>query len=262
MITILPFQSSDQASVKTLILDGLVEHWGTLDESKNPDLNDIATSYADATFLVAWLDDEIIGTGAFIPRSEKQVEIVRMSVTKKKRRQGIGQQILSELCKTASEKGYEEVVLETTDTWLDVVAFYQQYGFEITHYADGDVYFSLNLQGFLVRVTEDYQAPFPDPIQAKEGKTVTLDLQKEMPIDGWIWCTHLSGKSGWVPESYIDVENEITGRMRCDYDAIELTIHKGEVLTVQKTESDFYWARNGKEQEGWIPIAHTDLYRK
>jgi uncharacterized protein YgiM (DUF1202 family) len=50
--------------------------------------------------------------------------------------------------------------------------------------------------------------------------------------------------------------------MRCDYDAIELTIHKGDVLTVLKRESDFYWARNEKEQEGWIPIAHTDLYRK
>ena len=196
MLRILPLQPENQDAIKALILDGLVEHWGTLDESKNPDLNDIATSYADATFLIAWLDDEIIGTGAFILRSEKQVEIVRMSVAKEKRRQGIGQKILSELCRTASEKGYEEVVLETTDTWLDVVAFYQQYGFEITHYLDGDVYFSLNLQEFLVRVIKDYQAPYPDPIQAKEGETVSLDLQKETPIAGWIWCTNSSGKSG------------------------------------------------------------------
>ena len=145
MLKILPFQSSDQAAVKTLILDGLVDHWGTLDESLNPDLNDIATSYADATFLIAWLDDEIIGTGAFIPCFEKQVEIVRMSVAKEKRRQGIGQKILSKLCKIASEKGYEEVILETTETWQDVIAFYQQYGFEITHYADGDVYFRKEL---------------------------------------------------------------------------------------------------------------------
>jgi putative acetyltransferase len=123
----------------------LVDHWGFLDEDKNPDLDDIAATYADGTFLVAWRDDEIIGTGAFIPRSEKQVEIVRMSVAKEMRRQGIGQQILSELCKIASEKGYEEVILETTETWQDVIDFYLDYGFEITHHLDGDVYFRKEL---------------------------------------------------------------------------------------------------------------------
>ena len=146
MIKIIPFQLENQAAVKSLILDGLVEHWGTLDESKNPDLDNIALSYADATFLVAWLDDEIIGTGAFIPRSESQVEIVRMSVQKELRRKGIGQQILSELCKRASQDGYEEVILETTETWQDVIDFYLQYGFEITHYLDEDVYFRLKLR--------------------------------------------------------------------------------------------------------------------
>lgn len=145
MIDIKPFQPSSQAAVKSLILDGLVEHWGRLDASKNPDLENIAISYAETTFLVAWLDDEIIGAGAFIPRSEKQVEIVRMSVAKEKRRQGIGQQILSELCKKAARGGYEEVILETTKTWQDVIDFYKQYGFEITHYLDGDVYFRMDL---------------------------------------------------------------------------------------------------------------------
>ena len=262
MIKILPFHSKNQTAIKALILDGLVDHWGTLDESKNPDLNKIATIYADANFLVAWLDDEIIGTGAAIPRSEKQVEIVRMSVSKKLRRKGSGWQILSELCRQAAKAGYQEVILETTETWQDVIDFYLNYGFEITHYSDGDAYFKLNLANFLIQVIKDYQAPYPDPIQAKQGEIITLDMQKETPIAGWVWCTSSSGKSGWVPESYIEIQDNLTGEMRCDYDAIELTIHKGDVLTVLKRESDFYWARNEKEQEGWIPIAHTDLYRK
>ena len=147
-------------------------------------------------------------------------------------------------------------------TWQDVIDFYLNYGFEITHYSDGDAYFKLNLANFLIQVIKDYQAPYPDPIQAKQGEIITLDMQKETPIAGWVWCTSSSGKSGWVPESYIEIQDNLTGEMRCDYDAIELTIHKGDVLTVLKRESDFYWARNEKEQEGWIPIAHTDLYRK
>ena len=146
MLTILPFQPESQVAVKALILSGLKEHWGFLDESKNPDLDNIARSYANATFLVAWLDDEIVGTGAFVPRSEKQVEIVRMSVKKELRRQGIGQQILSELCKRASQNGYKEAILETTETWQDVINFYLNYGFEITHYEGGDVYFKLKLR--------------------------------------------------------------------------------------------------------------------
>ena len=145
MIKILPFRPKDQPAVKALILDGLVEHWGFLDERKNPDLDDIATTYVNGTFLVAWRNDEIIGTGAFKPHSEKQVEVVRMSVAKEMRRQGIGRQILSELCKTASEKGYAEVILETTETWQDVIDFYLNYGFEITHHVDGDVYFRKEL---------------------------------------------------------------------------------------------------------------------
>lgn len=151
MLKIFPFQPENQATVKSLILDGLVEHWGYLDESKNPDLDNIALSYAEATFLVAWLDDEIIGTGAFIPRSESQVEILRMSVKKELRRHGIGQQILSELCEKARQEGYKEVILETTETWQDVISFYLNYGFEITHYEGGDVYFSFDLREFDIK---------------------------------------------------------------------------------------------------------------
>ena len=145
MLKIIPFQPADQTAVKALVLDGLVEHWGFLDENKNPDLEDIAKSYADGIFLVAWLDDEIVGTGAFLPRSAEQVEIMRMSVKKDLRRQGIGRNILSELCQRAKQAGYNEVILETTATWQEVIDFYLQFGFEITHYQDGDVYFRLDL---------------------------------------------------------------------------------------------------------------------
>ena len=40
-VIILPFQPENQAEVKNLILAGLAEHWGMIDPSKNPDLNDI-----------------------------------------------------------------------------------------------------------------------------------------------------------------------------------------------------------------------------
>jgi GNAT superfamily N-acetyltransferase len=144
-IKIVPFRAEDQEAAKKLVLAGLAEHWGELDLSKNPDLNDIATTYANGIFLVAWLGGEIVGTGALVQRREGQAEIVRMSVARKMRRRGVGRQILQKLIDWAREKGYERVVLETTVTWSEVVAFYLQYGFHITHYQDGDVYFALEL---------------------------------------------------------------------------------------------------------------------
>ncbi len=145
LVTIKPFHIDDQAEVKQLILDGLVEHWGFLDKTKNPDLNDIATSYAEAAFLVAWIDGCIVGTGALLPRSSEVAEIVRMSVKKDNRRQGIGQCILQALVAQARLQGFKRIILETTASWDEVVEFYLRVGFQITHSQDGDVFFKMEL---------------------------------------------------------------------------------------------------------------------
>lgn len=136
-----PFQPADQSAVKQLVLDGLAEHWGFLDPTKNPDLDNIAKAYARAIFLVARHDGEIIGCGALLPRSAQHAEIVRMSVKKAWRGQHIGKLILNALCDAARAKGITHIILETTETWSDVIAFYQRNGFAITHHLDGDVYF-------------------------------------------------------------------------------------------------------------------------
>ena len=144
-INILPFQPEDQAEVKNLVLTGLSEHWGTLDPSRNPDLNDIGLTYANAVFLVAWQDKKIIATGALVPKSNDTAEIVRMSVVANMRRNGIGRMILQRLFENAKSNGYNRLVLETTDTWHEVIEFYKKFGFQITHYLDGNVYFALDI---------------------------------------------------------------------------------------------------------------------
>ena len=72
-------------------------------------------------------------------------EVVRMSVAAAARRRGLGRRILSALCAEAKARGFRRVILETTQTWSEVIAFYQSFGFRITHYKDGDVYFELLL---------------------------------------------------------------------------------------------------------------------
>ena len=144
-ITLLPFKPADQAQVKNLILAGLAEHWGVLDPGKNPDLDDIDSSYAGAVFLVAWQQNRIIGTGALVPRSDDTAEIVRMSVAADMRRKGIGRSILQELCKQARLAGFRKIILETTQTWDGAIEFYKRFGFQVSHHLQDDVYFVLEL---------------------------------------------------------------------------------------------------------------------
>ena len=148
-VTLRPFKAMDQDEAKTLIQAGLAEHYGYLDPTLNPDLNDISHSYANAIFMVGEQDGRIVATGALIPRSAGEAEIARMSVTSDLRRSGIGTQMLRKLCDEGKEAGYSRIILETTATWEDVIAFYQRFGFQITHYADGEfgreVYLALEL---------------------------------------------------------------------------------------------------------------------
>ena len=144
-IVIVPFEPKYQSQAKSLVLAGLQEHWGILDPGKNPDLNDISASYAGGLFLIALRNDELIGTGAILPRPAHIGEVVRMSVVANMRRNGIGKMILDKLCDHARANGYRRVVLETTATWHEVIEFYKNYGFHITHDLGGDIYFSLEL---------------------------------------------------------------------------------------------------------------------
>jgi GNAT superfamily N-acetyltransferase len=145
-ILIEPFRPEDQAAVKALILAGLVEHWGRLDASKNPDLDDIASSYAGGTFLIARLAGQVIGTGALVSKDEKTGQIVRMSVAASQRRRGTGRLILENLLDCARRAGMTEVILETTSAWTSVIEFYKNGGFELTHHRGEDAYFRLGME--------------------------------------------------------------------------------------------------------------------
>lgn len=139
------FQPQDQAEVKALILAGLADHWGELDPTRNPDLNDIASTYTGATFLVGRLAGRIVASGALVPRPGGEAEIVRMSVDRSLRQQGLGRQMLAALLRQAQAAGCRRIILETTATWQGVIDFYLRCGFRITHYQGEDVYFALDL---------------------------------------------------------------------------------------------------------------------
>jgi ribosomal protein S18 acetylase RimI-like enzyme len=146
-LTIRPFQPADQDAVRRLILAGLLEHWGVLDETRNPDLDDVQQTYVDRghTFLVAISEGQIVGTGALLVETPLRGRIQRMSVDAGLRRSGIGRRMLAALLDVAHQRGFREVVLETTHDWYPAIALYQSRGFVEYDRDEEDVHLRLPL---------------------------------------------------------------------------------------------------------------------
>ena len=137
--------------VRTLILSGLGEHWGSVDDAFNPDLADLASSYGSGRTLVACDGRRVVGTGTVVPRDGASAEIVRMSVAAEYRRTGVGRRLVADLVDTARQWGMERVILETSAHWSEVVEFYERCGFTLTYFEEGafgrDAWFELKLRG-------------------------------------------------------------------------------------------------------------------
>lgn len=141
------FAPADQAAVRALVLAGLQDHWGTLDPTLNPDLNDLAGWYGplDGHTIVAEIDGEIVGTGTIHRVDEQTSVLVRMSVARTHRGQGLGKALVRALVETARARGYARLICETTDTWQDAINLYLATGFRIVDRRDGDYHFEMTL---------------------------------------------------------------------------------------------------------------------
>jgi ribosomal protein S18 acetylase RimI-like enzyme len=133
--------------MRRLVLNGLGDHFGTIDESMNPDLDDITASYHEtgAAIVIAERGGEIVGCGILIAEDERTGRLVRMSVRGDQRGQGLGKRLVRELLAAAHERGYTTVVCETTEDWADAIALYRSCGFTEVGCWDGDMHFSIDL---------------------------------------------------------------------------------------------------------------------
>ena len=82
--------------------------------------------------VVAYLDDQPVGCGAFKEYAPDVVEIKRMYVQPEHRQQGIARAVLGELEKWAAELGYATAVLETGKRQPEAIALYQRAGYTLT----------------------------------------------------------------------------------------------------------------------------------
>ena len=144
-VFVAPLKAEDIAAVRQLLIEGLTARWHEYKPLLNPDIESFPTSYREATILVAKRGERIVGTGTLRKLSAEQAELVRMSVDASCQRSGIGTLILRGLLEAGQQRGFREVMLETTSSWKSAIAFYVGHGFRKTHERDGDTYFLLKL---------------------------------------------------------------------------------------------------------------------
>src|SRR5262245_60234314 len=152
------FEPSDQAQCRQLILSGLGEHFGFIDDSRNPDLHDIAQSYLSNRhdFYVAerrvstdrtgiTTDGQVVGTVGLL-FDPGRARIVRMSVAREHRQQGIATALLKKCIERARERGVPDMVAFTEPHWSDAVGFYLALGF-VKYGSDAeDIHLRLSLR--------------------------------------------------------------------------------------------------------------------
>ncbi|MBI4080368.1 MAG: GNAT family N-acetyltransferase [Candidatus Levybacteria bacterium] len=147
-MTIRSFKKEDQPYAQEIILNGLKEYWGFIDNTLNPDVYAIEKTYVQegCRFLVAEADGRIVGTGGLMRTKDANVaQIVRVSVHPDHRRQGVAKEIVTHLLDYAREMGYKKVLVETTKSWIAPRTLYNQLGFREIREDEADVYMMFEL---------------------------------------------------------------------------------------------------------------------
>ncbi|WP_160914713.1 GNAT family N-acetyltransferase [Halobacillus litoralis] len=130
-LEIRPLHKEVVDEARDLILAGFLERFGFIDHSLNPDLNDMMGTYGKEghMFFVAFVDGELIATGAVTKEDHRVGRIERMSVKGSYRRKGIGQRMLAKLEDSARACKYESLVLETNNSWESAIRLYTTNGY-------------------------------------------------------------------------------------------------------------------------------------
>ena len=146
-LSIRPFQARDQEAARQVILDGLGGHFGYIDGSLNPDIDDIIASYIvpGHVFVVAEVRGNLVGPGALVIEREDVGRIARVSVQRECRRKGIGSALVKHLIGIARQRGLKRLLVETNNDWPDAVGLYKRCGFLEYEWDDVSVYMVLVL---------------------------------------------------------------------------------------------------------------------
>lgn len=101
-------------------------------QSLEDELKILATKYGppNGRILLAFLDGEIVGGGAYKQLSQGVCELKRLYVSDKARGHGAGRQLSKKLTAAARADGFAMMKLDTGNLMKEAIAMYRSMGFE------------------------------------------------------------------------------------------------------------------------------------
>jgi N-acetylglutamate synthase-like GNAT family acetyltransferase len=164
-----PFMPADQVAARRLIQEGLGEHFGFIDETMNPDIDDINASYIAPghEFYVVVNGPKLVATCALMLSEDGVGQMVRVSVAKQYRRHGIARAIVARLSEIARQRGMRRLQVETNNDWVDAIWLYHNSGFSQYDCDDVSVYMAVDFADQPSALTCDQgvtkcDQPFPE----------------------------------------------------------------------------------------------------
>ncbi|GIP32775.1 GNAT family N-acetyltransferase [Paenibacillus sp. J2TS4] len=130
-----PYQPKDQEAVQRLHWAGLNQFNARLEgPDLDQDLENIEKIYINnnGDFIVGLMDNRVVCMGALRKFTETVAEIKRIRVDQEFQRKGLGQKILSALEKSAKEKGYRKLRLDTTSKQRPAQILFERNGYQVT----------------------------------------------------------------------------------------------------------------------------------
>lgn len=113
----------------------------------------------DVTFWSAWINGNLCGCGALMHLNVAAGEVKSMRTRQPYVRQGVGQAVLNEIVRTARERGYSHLYLETGtgEAFAAAHALYLRNGF--TWCGPFGTYTATDFNVFMVRSLIEYPVP-------------------------------------------------------------------------------------------------------
>lgn len=102
------------------------------------------------------------------------------------------------------------------------------------------------------KVIKPHQQSFKEILFFPKGAKLQFE-RKPTEWPGWLWCVDSVGNSGWVPESWVDIDRDTCTLLR-DYNTAELTIKIGEFVDGEIIESGWILILNQSGEKGWVPL--------
>ncbi|HEX3080143.1 MAG TPA: GNAT family N-acetyltransferase [Puia sp.] len=126
--------NQDIPFIKKVVFPSLREFGLSPDENgKDKDLNDIENNYLSNNgffgVVVHTETNQMVGCFGLFPVNESVCELRKMYLLKESRGKGLGKFILNFAIRTAREKHYKKIILETIAVLTTAIALYKRYGF-------------------------------------------------------------------------------------------------------------------------------------